>query len=136
MSVIRGPKETALAVVGGKGLGKSALLSGVPALSDYRTIFMSATAAESSWPLSGLTALLNDMQDPLLSPVLDELLRDSTGSMGVPAASHMLLDALHKRASPRTVIVVDDADHLDAASQAVLGFVARRLAGTDIIFIV
>jgi DNA-binding CsgD family transcriptional regulator len=132
LSVIRGPKESALAVVGGRGAGKSALLSEIPALGDFRTVFLGASAAESDWPLSGLTALLNGMDDPVLNRITDELLRDAAGTMNVPAVSSMLLNGLHQRSSSRTVIVIDDADQLDPGSQAVIGFLARRLAGTDI----
>ncbi|HKU35940.1 MAG TPA: ATP-binding protein, partial [Paenarthrobacter sp.] len=136
LSVIRGPKDTALAVIGRKGTGKTALLSAIPTLSDYRTVFLSATAAESDWPLSGLTALLNDMDDPVLNRIADELLRDTTGAMSVPAVSSMLLNGLHQRSSSRTIVVLDDADQLDPSSQAVIGFVARRLVGTDIVLFV
>jgi len=136
LSVIRGPKDTALAVIGRRGTGKSALLSEIPTLSDYRTVFMAATAAESEWPLSGLTALLNDMDDPVLNRIADELLRDTAGAMSVPAVSSMLLNGLHQRSSSRTIIVIDDADQMDPSSQAVIGFMARRLTGTDIVLVV
>ena len=136
LSVIRGPKDTALAVIGRRGTGKSALLSEIPTLSDYRTVFMAATAAESEWPLSGLTALLNDMDDPVLNRIADELLRDAAGAMSVPAVSSMLLNGLHQRSSSRTIIVIDDADQMDPSSQAVIGFMARRLTGTDIVLVV
>ncbi|TLM73756.1 LuxR family transcriptional regulator [Pseudarthrobacter sp. NamB4] len=132
LSVIRGPKDTALAVIGGRGIGKSALLSEIPTLSDYKTVFLGATAFESDWPMSGLTALLNTMDDPVLNRIADELLRDTAGALDVPAISSMLLNGLHQRSSSRTVIVIDDADQLDPSSQAVIGFLARRLAGTDI----
>ena len=132
LSVIRGPKDAALAVTGGHGVGKSALLSEIPTLSEYRTVFLGATAFESDWPLSGLTALLNAMDDPVLNRISDELLRDAAGTLDVPAISALLLNGLHQRSSARTVIVIDDADQLDPSSQAVIGFLARRLAGTDI----
>lgn len=132
LSVIRGPKDAALAVIGGHGVGKSALLSEIPTLSDYRTVFLGASAFESDWPLSGVTALLNAMDDPVLNRIADDLLRDTAGSLDVPAISSMLLNGLHQRSSSRTVIVIDDADQLDPSSQAVIGFLARRLSGTDI----
>src|SRR6476660_3237569 len=69
LSVIRGPKDTALAVIGRKGRGNTALLSAIRMLSDYRTVFLSAIAAESYWPLCGLIALLNDMDDPVLNRI-------------------------------------------------------------------
>ena len=132
LAVIRGPKESALVVTGGHGIGKSALLSEIPQLSDYRTIYVQASASESDWPLSGLTALLNGIDDPVLSRFTDELLRDATGALDVPSVSAMMLSGLHQRSSSRTVIVIDDADQLDPSSQAVIGFLARRLSGTDI----
>ena len=131
LSVIRGPNESALRVVGQRGVGKSSLLSEIPRLSDYRTVFLRASASESDWPLSGLTALLDGIDDPVLNRFADELLRDSTGALDVPTVSTMLLNALHQRSSSRTVIVVDDADQLDPSSQAVIGFLARRLSRTD-----
>ena len=131
LSVIRGPKESALTVVGRRGTGKTALLSEIPRLSDYRTVFLRASASESDWPLSGLTALLNGIDDPVLNRFADELLRDSTGAMDVATVSTMLLNGLHQRSSSRTIIVIDDADQLDPSSQAVIGFLARRLSGTD-----
>ncbi|MDT0170324.1 LuxR C-terminal-related transcriptional regulator [Pseudarthrobacter sp. BRE9] len=132
-SAIRGPKETALAVVGGRGMGKSALLCGIRALSDYRTVFLSPGAAESGWPLSGLTALLNEIDDPVLNRTADELRRDKAAALTVPAVSGMLLSGLHQRSAARTIIVIDDADKLDTASQSVIGFLAKRLAGTEIV---
>ncbi|MDQ0799169.1 AAA family ATPase [Arthrobacter sp. SLBN-112] len=135
LSVVRGPKEGALAIAGSRGTGKSALLAEIPTLSDYRTVFMAASAAESDWPLSGLTALLNNMDDPVLNRIADDLLRDTAGGMNVPSVSGMLLNGLHQRSSSRTVIVIDNADQLDHSSQEVLGFLARRLTGTDVVLV-
>ncbi len=132
LAVIRGPKDSALKVVGRRGTGKSALLAEIPRLSSVRTVFLTASASESDWPLSGLTALLTGIDDPVLNRFADELLRDSTGAMDVPTVSTLLLNGLHQRSSSRTVVVIDDADQLDPSSQAVIGYLARRLTGTDI----
>ncbi len=132
LTVIRGPRESSLTVVGPRGTGKSALLSEIPRLSEHRTVFLRASASESDWPLSGLTALLNAIDDPVLGRFADELLRDSAGAMDVATVATMLLNGLHQRSSSRTIVVIDDADQLDPGSQAVIGFLARRLAGTDI----
>jgi DNA-binding CsgD family transcriptional regulator len=132
LSVIRGPKEGALAIVGSRGMGKSALLSEIPRLSDYRTVVLRASAAESGWPLSGLTALLNAMEDPVLNRIADELLRGPSEAPDAAAVSATLLTGLHQRSSSRTIVVIDDADQLDPGSQAIIGYLARRLAGTDL----
>jgi DNA-binding CsgD family transcriptional regulator/tetratricopeptide (TPR) repeat protein len=133
LSVIRGPKEAALAVAGARGVGKSALLGEIPRLSDCRTVFLRASASESGWPLSGLTALLNGLDDPVLNRIADALLHDHAGSLDVAAFSTALLDALHQRSSSRTIVVIDDANQLDPDSQAIIGFLSRRLAGTDLV---
>lgn len=132
LSVIRGPKDSALVVSGGRGAGKSAVLAEISALCEYPTVFLSASASESDWPLSGITALLNRMDDPVLNRIADELLRDAAGTLNVPAFSATLLAGLLQRSSSRTVIAIDDADRLDPGSQAVIGFLARRLTGTDV----
>ncbi|UUL76832.1 hypothetical protein NG819_03605 [Pseudarthrobacter sp. Fe7] len=48
----------------------------------------------------------------------------------------MLLNGLHQRSASRTIIVIDDADQLDPSSQAIIGFLARRLIGSDIVLFV
>jgi DNA-binding CsgD family transcriptional regulator len=131
LSVIRGPKDSALVVVGPQGVGKTALLSAIPTLSNCRSTLLRAAAAESGWPLSGLTALLNEMDDPVLNRIAGRLPGNAAGATDLQAAAGLLLSGLQQRLSPRTVMVIDDADRMDPASQAVIGFLARRLAGTD-----
>lgn len=136
LSTVRSARESALAVTGGHGTGKSALLAEIPALSGFRTVFLAASASETGWPLSGLTALLDAMDEPVLNRTAAELPPHTPDGSDVPALAGMLLDGLHRRTSSRTVIVIDDADQLDACSQAVIGYVARRLAGTEITLII
>lgn len=136
LAAVRGPRDSTLVVVGGHGAGKSALLSEIPAQSGHRIVHVSATSTESAWPFSGLTALLNSMDDPALRGITDELLRDASGAVNVPAIAARLLDNLHDRPSCRTIIIIDDADRMDAESQAVLGFLGRRLGGTDLALVV
>lgn len=136
LSTVRSASGSALAVTGGHGTGKSALLAEIPALSGSHTVFLAASASETGWPLSGLTALLAAMDDPVLDRTAAELPPGSPGGGDVPALAGMLLGGLHRRTSCRTVIVIDDADQLDARSQAVIGYVARRLAGTEITLVI
>lgn len=136
LTTVRSARESALAVTGGHGTGKSALLAEIPALSGSHTVFLAASASETGWPLSGLTALLAAMDDPVLNRTAAELPAGTPGGGDVPALAGMLLGGLHRRTACRTVIVIDDADKLDACSQAVIGYVARRLAGTEITLII
>ncbi|BCW68842.1 transcriptional regulator [Arthrobacter sp. NicSoilB4] len=137
LALIRCPRESAMAVTGGHGSGKSALLAEIPNIHDYRTVVFRASPSEAAWPLSGLAALLNGIDDAALGPVIDQFAAASpAGELDLSAWSPMLLAALRGRAAARTVVVIDDADELDSASQTVLGFLARRLAGTGIVLVV
>lgn len=135
LALIRCPKDSALVVIGDHGSGKSSLLAEIANLHDYRTVLLRVNSSESAWPLSGLTAVLNGIDDPALGPVTEQIASASAGHMDFSAVSLRLLSALQQRSAARVVLVVDDADELDPASQMVIGFLARRLANTGIVLI-
>lgn len=132
VSVIRRPVESSLTVTGQRGVGKSALMAEIPRLSNCQTLFLRASATESEWPLAGLTAMLNGINDPALNQLADELLELPAAEPAVPAISNSLLNGLRHRSPARMMLVIDDADRLDPSSQAVIGFLARRLSGTRV----
>jgi DNA-binding CsgD family transcriptional regulator len=134
-ALIRSPRESALTVTGGHGSGKSSLLAEIPTLHEYRTVLLRANLSESGWPFSGLTALLNGIDDPALAPLADYVATSPRGSLDAEDLSTMFLSALRQWSADRTVVVIDDAEQLDPASQVVLGFLSRRLAGTGIVLI-
>lgn len=134
-ALIRSSRESAMAVTGNHGSGKSSLLEEIPKLHGYRTVAFRANPSESGWPFSGLTALLDGMDNAALAPVIDYVTGPPPGETDLSVVSSMLLAALRRQSTARTVVVVDDADELDSASQTVLGFLARRLAGTGIVLI-
>jgi DNA-binding CsgD family transcriptional regulator len=135
-ALIRNSRESAMAVTGSHGSGKSALLAEIPRLHGHRTVAFRANPSESSWPFAGLIALLNGIDDVTLGPAIEHVSGSPAGAIDLPAFSSILLAALRQRSGGRTVVVVDDADELDCASQSVLGFLARRLGGTGIVLIV
>ena len=134
-ALIRSPRESAMTITGGHGSGKSSLLAEISTLHEYRTVLLRANSSESRWPFSGLTALLNGIDDPALAPLADYVATSPRGSLDAADISMMLLSALRQWSADRTVVVIDDAEQLDAASQIVLGFLARRLAGTGLVLI-
>lgn len=134
-ALIRCPRESAMTVTGRRGTGKSSLLAEIPKLHDYRTILLRANRSESNWRFSGITALLNGIDDPALAPLVDYVASSPRGDLDSAELSAMLLCSLRQWSADRTVVVLDDAEELDPASQTVLGFLARRLAGTGLVLI-
>ena len=135
LALIRGPKESALTIVGTRGSGKSSLLAEIATLHEYPSILFRANPAEGNWPYSGLTGLLNGMDVPGVGSILDQAAQDSAQEPAVSALTFRLLASLRQRPPGKMVVLIDDADELDSASQAVIGFLARRLAGTGLVLI-
>jgi DNA-binding CsgD family transcriptional regulator len=135
LAVVHSPLDSAMTVIGGRGTGKSSLLEKINNLHGYKAVLLRTNSSESAWPLSGLTAVLSGLDDPARTRVLDLLAERSHDDADFPTLSARLVSALYERSSPRTVIVIDDVDQMDAASQVVVGFLARRLAGTGIVLI-
>jgi DNA-binding CsgD family transcriptional regulator len=135
LAVVRNPMDSAMTVIGGRGTGKSSLLAEINHLHSYKTVLLRVNSSESMWPLSGLTATLSGLDDPELSRTIGHLAERSPEDADVSAISARLISALHERTAPRTVLLIDDVDQMDPASQAVIGFLARRLAGTGIVLI-
>ena len=135
LALIRGPEESALTILGTRGSGKSSLLAEITGLHEYPSILFRANPAEGEWPYSGLTGLLNGMDLPGMGPILEQAARHSAQEPAVSAFTFLLLATLRQRPEGKMVIQIDDADELDPASQAVIGFLARRLAGTGLVLI-
>jgi DNA-binding CsgD family transcriptional regulator len=135
LALIRGPKESALTILGTQGSGKSSLLAEIAALDEYPTMLFRANAAEGEWPYSGLTGLLNGMDLPGMGSILEQAARHSAQEPAVSALTFLLLATLRQRPAGKMVVLIDDADELDSASQTVIGFLARRLAGTGLVLI-
>lgn len=135
LALIRSPRESAMTITGGRGSGKSSLLAEIPKLHGYRTVLLRVNPSESGWRFSGITALLNGIDDPALAPLVDYVASSPRGDLDPADLSTMLLGALRQWSADRTVVVIDDAEELDPASQIVLGFLSRRLAGTGLVLV-
>ncbi|MFL6111554.1 MAG: AAA family ATPase [Catenulispora sp.] len=132
-----------LVVEGEPGAGKSALLAAATEFApDFEVLRTRGIQSEAEFAFSGLAELLAPVSELMagLVPEQQRALRSSldagggggasTGRLALATAVLALLTSAARRRP--VLVVVDDAHWLDGSSLAVVGFVARRLAGTPI----
>ena len=138
-----GPSPAALVIAGEPGIGKTTLwLYGVERAREqgFRVLSTRADEAESVLAYAAVADLLNDVEPEVLSGLTDlqrvavdrVLLRTDTD--GPPTDQRVTGSALAAvlvamAARQPILLAVDDVQWLDASSQAVLAFAARRLSG-------
>ncbi|WP_328980262.1 AAA family ATPase [Streptomyces canus] len=136
----------ALLLSGAPGVGKSALLGEVARVmsgSGARVLSAVGVRSESELAYAGLHQLLLPLNDRIerLEDAHRRVLRSALGYGGDPVpdglhVSDSVIFLMRQAATERPVfIVVDDLDCVDRASSAVLGFLARRPAGSCIGFL-
>ncbi|MFC0437412.1 LuxR family transcriptional regulator [Kutzneria buriramensis] len=133
----------ALLVLGEAGVGKTALLDAVTAAfadSGHRVLRAAGVEFEADISYSGLHQLLFPVHEEFdaLPPLHRDALKAALGfDQGTPPdrlllSNSVLLLLRHIAEHIAVRLIVDDAHWLDRASGAVLGFVARRLVGSDV----
>ncbi|WP_394618006.1 LuxR C-terminal-related transcriptional regulator [Lentzea sp. JNUCC 0626] len=119
-----------LLIVGEPGVGKSALLA---TLDGH---LVTGVEAEQDLPYAGLHQVLHPFLDLSTVPGVRRVALEVVFGLsdGPAPPLHLVgLAALDVLSAARRVVLVDDAHWLDAASQDVLGFVARRLTGSVLV---
>lgn len=131
-----------VALHGPSGIGKSALLDILDAEAREQpgtlVLRASGVAAEHALPFAALRDLVDQLPDGLVAalppPAHERLTTGLTGTDTSPelrsavcAVLHGLLDAVSRRAP--VLVLLDDAQWLDAESAGVLGYSRRRLPG-------
>lgn len=131
-AVATAPQEGALLIVGEPGSGKTHLLSAlepIPGLVIYR---LRINPAEADIPLSGLSAFVASFQNPDAAALSGKLLVPAEGAAQMATRAAELLSVIHDFSSSTTLLLIDDLDLMDAASQTVFAMVASRLGGTGL----
>ncbi|WP_338704403.1 LuxR family transcriptional regulator (plasmid) [Streptomyces sp. Q6] len=137
----------ALVLRGETGTGKSALLDLVAGLSTragHEVIRSAGVEAESGLPFAGLHQMLHallpwtDRLDAVHRTVFGTAFGQGDGRPpSVMALGIAVLDLLgHASAARPLLLVLDDAQWLDASSTEVIGFVGRRLTGSSVRLVV
>jgi DNA-binding CsgD family transcriptional regulator len=136
----------ALVVFGEPGVGKTALVDAVAERADSagtRVVRAAGVQFEADMPFSTLHQLLLPLHEEIANldaphrAALDTALGFAEGGVADRmVVSNAALTVLRRAAVSRPLmVIVDDLPWLDRASAAVLGFVARRLAGSRVAFL-
>ncbi|MFE7750241.1 ATP-binding protein [Streptomyces sp. NPDC057428] len=136
----------ALLLSGEAGVGKSALLDAVAVAATNdgaRVLRAEGVQFEADISYAGLNQLLVPLFDSfdVLDPVHRDALQVAVGIGGGPTPDRLLTSTavlllLRETAAKKPLLlIVDDLPWLDRATNAVLGFVARRLVGSRIGFL-
>ena len=124
--------DGALLIMGEVGSGKSALLG--EALERYGNAasLVRVNGGESHWPLSGVAALMAAVGDPRTAEFTGRFVLRSDDDAALGEAAAELLALLRGLGLPRTLLLVDDIDRMDAVSREIVGYMAGHLAGSGI----
>ena len=133
LSLVSAPHESALLIVGERGLGKSRLLAAVQDVAGVATYRVRINPSEATMPLSGLSAIVASFDEPRAATLSRTLLVPSDGRQSA-LISHAaeLLALVRSIPDPAMLLLIDDVDLMDHASQSVLAMAAARLGGTGL----
>jgi DNA-binding CsgD family transcriptional regulator len=137
LAEVRTGRLCAVVVEGEPGVGKSMLVRRfIAGLADARVLVASADDAESSITYGAVAQLVDDVDGPLPDPL--GALSAAEGPDAVPARVGAAVVALAGQlltARPTLVVVVDNVQWADAASQQALAFALRRLRTDPVLFL-
>lgn len=131
---VRSTEGRTAALVGHYGTGKSRLLHNLA--EDLKKSFIvhvqTAKPMEHDWAFSGVSAFVAHLDGSERHDFEALLHNQGNADKGRYAVAYELIAIIRKHQNHDRIILIDDFDRLDAASQEVLGFALGRLAGTGL----
>jgi len=131
-ALARSPHDGALLLIGAPGSGKSTVLATSLEQRAEGGSLVRVNPGEAAWPLSGVSALLASLGDPRIADFAGRFALRSDDDAALAEAAAELLVVLRGLGLPRTLLLVDDIDRMDAASRRIVGYMAGHLAGSGI----
>jgi DNA-binding CsgD family transcriptional regulator len=132
VALVTGPHEGALILIGEAGSGKSTLLDGLHHRDGLVVHRARISASEADIPYSGLSAIASAFDDPAVANLSASLLAHSNTGPAPSTAAAAFLTLLRGSGHTPAVLIIDDADLMDAESRAVVSMLAGRLGGTGL----
>ena len=132
LGVATAPHEGTLLVRGEPGIGKSHLLGAVDGTVDMATTILRINPTERAFALSGISTILAALRRDGGTESSGRFTLSSDDPDQLFAAAHDLIAVIRGFALPPTLLMIDDIDRTDQRSQALIGIMAGRLAGTGL----
>jgi DNA-binding CsgD family transcriptional regulator len=123
-------QESALLIAASYGSGKTRLLEAIAADAPWRVHRVRINPKESRLRFSGLSTIVAAFHSPEAIALSEKLLSPSAGHARPEAQASELLEFFHRRDTEFEVLLVDDIDLMDPASQRVISMVLSRLDGS------
>lgn len=123
-------RDDALLISGPTGSGKTFLVENAHRTLDMTSHFIQSSPAERDWVYSGLSVALTLLPPGAAPDLVTEILEGTDRPAALLGVE--LLEVVRGLHLTPTVLLIDDLDQVDEASQRLIGFIARRLSGTGI----
>ena len=133
--VILANGEGAMIITGQPGAGKSRLLDSCIPVPTIATCRLRINPAEYSMALSGLSAIAASFDGAQAMALAGSLLEQTEGTTNIASRAAQLLALIRDSQQLSTLLLIDDIDRMDEASQCVIAMVASRLGGTGLAII-
>ncbi|WGW11671.1 LuxR C-terminal-related transcriptional regulator [Saxibacter everestensis] len=132
-AVVSSPRESSLLVTGPRGCGKTALLAEAAGRRiSENVVHVRVNPTEATWPLSGLSMLIGAVGETRDADPGRYIESPEAGKPDNFMIAARIVHDLKTADSPWLSLFIDDIDQMDPDSQAIIGYISRRVQGTGL----